>query len=503
MDLPPHHTSRSKWAPLVLFVVALAVRVIVAWIWRFDGLYGQDAFAYFDQSKEIAARLADGQWSLPEFFWPSGFPILAALIMMVFGPSPLAVQALNMVLGAAVVVLVYLVGRDLLSVAPEGGQKLPPRYAEGVGLVAAAATVISGQLVFSSVVVMADMAAAFWLTLSAWLLIRFVRSPASWFLVTAAAAAGAAGVVTRWATVLALPAFAVLCIMMLRRCSRRRLAVLTALVAALLVALPQLMLSASGKDGGLAGYFAGWSPLNMFLRAYESEEGLTRYLFPNGVFYLAPWWHPGLMPPTMGILALPGLITLWSRRHFKTILFLGLWMSVPYLFFVGIPHQNLRYCLTMWVPAAILTAVGIIELWRRPAWRIPITCLLLVSLLGSVAWNGMRWDRFFGAQSDIKTMARHLDDLLPSDAVILSFEATLTLDHYTDVEVRELYSMDTEELKACTDHHNPVWVVANPERIDTQWRNLTPWHNLQWLRTHRRLTVVEEHGQWTVFSVQR
>jgi 4-amino-4-deoxy-L-arabinose transferase-like glycosyltransferase len=487
----------------VLFATALAIRVLVAWIWRFDGLYGQDAFAYYGQAEEIAARFSEGHWSLPEYFWPSGFPIFAALAMMVFGAAPTTAQALNMVLGSAVVVLVYLVARDLLDDGPGGGDDLPGGDAEKVGIVAASATMVAGQLIFSSVVVMADMAAAFWLALSAWLLVRFVRSPGSWFLMTGAAAAGAAAVVTRWAMVLVAPAFAVVAAMTLGRCARRRLAVLTAFLAAGIVALPQLMLSLSGKDGGLAGYFADWSPLNVFMSSYESDEGLTRYRFPNGVFYLAPWWHPALMPPTMGAFALPGVIALWIRRRVRTLLFLGLWIAAPFVFFVGIPHQNLRYGITLWVPAVILAAVGVLELWRRPARRWLVVCLLLVSLVGSVLWNGSRWSRFFASQHQVKEMARHLDEALPRDAVILSFEVTGILDHYTTVEVRELFSMDTGDLRSCTDRNDRVWVVVDVDTIETQWKGLSPWRNLMWLRTNRSLTAVEDHGQWTVFSVGR
>lgn len=77
--------------------------------------------------------------------------------MVVFGTGPATAQALNIVLGSMVVVLVVLAGRDLLTSAPDGGMTLPHGYARGVGIVAASATMVAGQQVFSSVVVMAAM----------------------------------------------------------------------------------------------------------------------------------------------------------------------------------------------------------------------------------------------------------------------------------------------------------------------------------------------------------
>ena len=342
-----------------------------------------------------------------------------------------------MVLGATVVALAYLVGRDLLTASSKGDRDIPPQYAEGVGLVAAVTTMVAGQLVLSSVVVMADMAAAFWLALSAWLLVRFNE-------------------VAR----LGVPSDSCSCGRRRRRghplghrarragvcCSGRDDActMQTALAGG-----PDSPCGGSAGGAATADSQSFWQrrgagrvlrwlePRQYLSRTLESEEGLTKHVLPNGIFYLAPWWHPDLMPPTMGLFALPGLIALWGRRRFRTLLFLGIWISVPYLFFIGIPHQNLRYSLTMWVPAVVLVAVGVLDLWHRPSWRLPVVCLLLTSLLGTVLWNGPRWSRTFESHSQVKAMARHLDEMLPADAVVLSFETTLALDHYTDAEVHD------------------------------------------------------------------
>jgi hypothetical protein len=156
----------------------------------------------------------------------------------------------------------------------------------------------------------------------------------------------------------------------------------------------------------------------------------------------------------------------------------------------------------MWAPAVILAAIGVAELWQRPARRVLVAGLLAVSLVGSVAWSVSKFDRFFGGQNHVKEVARHLGTVLPADSVILSFEATLALDHYTDLEVHELYSMDAGDLETCINRGNPVWVVVDVAKIETQWRDLSPWQNLMWLRTHSTLELVERHGKWTVYAVR-
>ena len=57
---------------IFLFLLALLIRLAVIVHWRFDGLYGQDAFAYFQQAVAIAERLPHGPLPSTGFFWPEG-----------------------------------------------------------------------------------------------------------------------------------------------------------------------------------------------------------------------------------------------------------------------------------------------------------------------------------------------------------------------------------------------------------------------------------------------
>src|SRR5467141_2559637 len=65
----------------------------------FDGLYGQDAYAYFDYATVSVRRSIVQVMPLEAFFWPPGYPILVALASLVFGPSPVAGQVVSLVMG--------------------------------------------------------------------------------------------------------------------------------------------------------------------------------------------------------------------------------------------------------------------------------------------------------------------------------------------------------------------------------------------------------------------
>src|SRR5437762_6584102 len=101
-----------------LFLFALALRGAIAVVSRFDGLYGQDAFAYY----EFARRLLDStsRLHLPApFVWPLGYPALMALAFVLVGASPQAGQWVSMLAGGLVAPLVYLFTREVGEAIPQ------------------------------------------------------------------------------------------------------------------------------------------------------------------------------------------------------------------------------------------------------------------------------------------------------------------------------------------------------------------------------------------------
>lgn len=187
-----------SWRPmrigLVLFLVALSIRVVAVLVTGFDGLYGQDAFAYYDQAVAIAHRVPRGESPPSDFFWPNGYPAVAALFMWLVGQRPAAAQLVSVLSGAALAPLTYLLCRDLF-----------PQASTRAGVIAALVVAVAGLAVVSSVVVMADMPALFWSALAAWLTVRAWRRTRGSFEMVASGAALAMAIVTRWFSGVLLP----------------------------------------------------------------------------------------------------------------------------------------------------------------------------------------------------------------------------------------------------------------------------------------------------------
>src|SRR5262249_35149002 len=152
-------------SPLVLLGLIVAVPAAgMAWQRGFDGLYGQDAYAYFEYAVRSVRDSLEHHTPLGPFFWPPGYPILVALASFVLGSTPLAGQAVSLAMGAVVPVFTALIVRELWPTEP------------ALAVLAGVLAAMPGQLWQSSVVVMADTTGLALATFAAWALTRHARS---------------------------------------------------------------------------------------------------------------------------------------------------------------------------------------------------------------------------------------------------------------------------------------------------------------------------------------
>ena len=79
--------------------VAAGLTQTIVLLERFDGLYGQDPFAYFYYS---TGALRDSLLELrrpPPFFWPPGYPVFLSLVYRAMGERLFVVRVVQAILG--------------------------------------------------------------------------------------------------------------------------------------------------------------------------------------------------------------------------------------------------------------------------------------------------------------------------------------------------------------------------------------------------------------------
>lgn len=481
---------------LSLFALALALRLFMLLAFPFDGLYGQDAYAYFDYASTLRVALSQGQ-AIPEFFWPLGFPLHVVSLSLIVGLQPAAGQFASMIAGAAVASLTFVLVRELLL-------DVDAHRARRAGIFAALIVATAGQMMISSVAIMSDATGLMWATLSAWLTLRYARTLRAATLVLAAFTLGVA-VITRWVFgLLALPW--VVCVLLAWRRDwqtigwRRAMArALMALVAGGLVIVAQLSL---GREHTGDLQTVGWDPTNVFRREVTNSDGTFRYDLPIGVYYASTIVQPSYIFPLFAPLWLAGLWALGYYESAPRALLIG-WPLVGYVFLAGIAWQSTRFALMFFPALAAWVALGFDQIIEaRPHWRRVVIALAALGVVASLIWS-MRATGNFVAQNKNADLARvhFVAERVPPDARVLTFSISPTFEHYTTLDVVELYHETPDSLVRQVCRDNGVYVFVNVESIEQQWHGLAPDVNFRWLRDARGLEVIDRIADYTLFNV--
>lgn len=541
--------DRSEGIPpsarvLLLFIPSLLLLLPVLFLILrsgFDGLYGQDAFAYFDYAAGPLRRaLLAGEWP-PPFFWPPGYPLLVALVTFVVGPIPAAGQLVSLVAGALVPLFTVLIARELLAGAEwnsrsfarygnlgyeeaesqqssqaVGAGKMPALHGRDlVALLAGLLVAANGQLWQSSAVVMSDTTALLAATAGVWALLRYGRGRgAGWLWLAAAAVAFA--VLTRWAyALLAIPCAAYALFVLWRRPRRAALGhAAGAALLALLVLSPVIRAAWQGGEAGFLGNFAvySWSPLNALRREFVTGgDGLLSYAWPNGLYYALLPAHRYYFTPLLALLLLPGLVALGSARALarrRAALLLLAWAALIYGFHAGAPYQNFRFSLAYLPPLAICAALGAGWLVRR----LPrsLCALLPLALLGGLLWMAVGGytltDGFIQRKTaDLETVRwveQQAELETEPDAQLFTFNITFTFQRYSRLETHDLYFLTPEEMARLLAQGGPGYVLVDMENVLSQWAGRAPENNLAWLQQNVGLEPLGRHRQYTLFRLQ-
>jgi 4-amino-4-deoxy-L-arabinose transferase-like glycosyltransferase len=492
-------TYRTLWIIGGLFALALSVRVLALVLFPFDGLYGQDAFAYYDYSIALRSSLINGQ-PLPAFFWPIGFPLHLVLSFSLLGVQPISAQMISLIAGASIAPLTYLVARESLI-------DLDRARAQRAGLVAGSIMIVAGQLMISSLSIMSDAVALAWATASAWLLLRYTRNFKSSDLILSVLALSIA-IMSRWAyALLALPwTLSVLSLwrsqwplFKLRRAIGLTLLALV-MVASVLIAPQFLGMTQLGTF-----QVHGWNPINALRSEVTNLDGTFQFALPMGLYYLRPLIDPSFLFPVW----LPlWLIGVWSLRQYPAAKgwVLAGWPLAQYLYLIGDTYQNPRFSLAFLPALAIWVGLGFDRraAWqaaRRSNWRRGLIGLIAIGLIGSLIWSVRVTGNFIEQKNDDLRVVRRVQAEVPAGSTLLAFGLTATLQHYTDLRVIELYNLDEAALGSEMKEGGSHYLLIDPDNVESQWPGKAPALNYQWLQTHRILTSIASFPPYELFRV--
>jgi 4-amino-4-deoxy-L-arabinose transferase-like glycosyltransferase len=480
----------------ILPVVALTIASLAIRLWYaqgFDGLYGQDAYAYYD----FAVLIGYGE-PLTSFFWGLGYPLLLTAGFSILGASAAVGQLISLIMGAGLTPLVYILARQL-----------------GTGwlaaLIAGLLMAICGQAIQSSIVLMADIPALFWALLSAVCLLHYVHTlslKAQWLVLAAMCLALA--MLTRWLYLTLIPAFVVL--LLVDRSRIRTAHLVVALFATGLLFTPQVIFSMTNPYPVLNhAWVQGWSPANVFSREFVNVDGQFSYEMVNAAFYAMPFYDAYYLAPIFLPFLFLGMLAL--RRERIRLAFVLAWTLIPFGFLAGIPYQNIRFPLIMSTPIFVLVALGVehaakVLNGRRSTVQKAVQYVLIgvVALIGvgmSLAKANQIVSQFVENQMADKEVVAWAAAQLPDGAVVYTMGLTLPLRHALvgRGEVLELYYETPETLDRGWERGWADYLLINVWQIENQWQGREPQIAYHWLRDMRGFRQLGQSGYYTLFRV--
>lgn len=473
---------------IILISLSFVIRVGIVAFHGFDGLYGQDAFAYYDFSLDLIDFVTNRN-PPPPFHWSIGYPMILGSTMLVTQVSETIALSLSLIMGSLLSVFVYIIAIQL---------KIRPAYAFVAGLLMA----LSGQALQSSVVIMSDIPALFMALLSMVCLLQYINTYRRIYLLICAFAISFAVIIRLNYAVLP-PLYFVLFLMTLK--SRWHIFDLLLTVPFIIVAqVPQLVYSRYNPSNLLDhAWVDGWSVSNFFTNQFVNIDGTFQYEHINLLFYAYPTYDERYLSLLLTLFIIIGVIVLIRSRIWHQVVLLLGWILLPYLFLSGIPYQNIRFALIILPPVIILLALGLqtlVTLQYRIKWAFVILCLAGILHTAIVGFDYA--NSFVEHHQSEKGVVTWIDDKVPPDATIYTFGSTLTLQHYTDLNVIQIFYETPNTLNQRWFRGQVDYLLLNVWQIENQWQGRDPQANYHWFRDERGLTELGRFRNLTLFEAQ-
>lgn len=469
------------WTAGVLTLLSLVVWRVVT---GFNGLYGQDSYAYVEYGSWLQTWIAGGD--LPEaFFWPAGYPTLGALLGYIVGDLTFAFQLISMLSMSLTVGLL----------ASLGSRSLSPRTSI---LLSIACIALSPYLLRSGLSCMSDSLAVAIMALSLWIGEKYREDGRSGWLIGLIFLL-AYGTWVRYPLGLLLGAV----VLMHLPIAWKKRQFLPLLIGILFAGIPlylHLRLQANAVPNH--HFLESWTPQNWFKRAFVMKDGTFSYKIPNLPFALGPFYHPGYLG--LATILVPLSLLGWRKmdRIGKGYLItIGLFI----LFIAGIPFQNTRFLVVL-IPLCALyfyRSSSMIEsrLDKKTGVLLSLVLGLVVLNIGIVYYaNAQFWN---SAQKE-QRIATAVKGFNPERVYTFGMDGVIR--HYLpQTKVINLWNEDLSPGEWATSNHpgSRDFLLFNETQFAEQWAGKSPMVNWEHLnQTYQLDSLAIFEGGWTLHEIR-
>lgn len=464
-------TVQFYWLPATVF---LLIAALLAQVFNFNGLYGQDSHEYLRYTRDLYAYLAGGK-APEEFYWPVAFPLAGALLSFVL-PS---IHVLQMVSMLSAVTCYIFFGKTLNLLYPDGTQR--QRYAFLWLL-------CSPLFIRSAFMAMPDAFCLAMLTGTVFFLNRHRKNNETGDLL-AAVAMGIIVVQIRTSAIILLLPLLISTLMSVRK----RFSVLFMILGVTVLAItPSIFLKTQfNLDLLRHPWLIDWSTANYFKRSFATSDGFYNYTLPNLAAVLALFFHPAFC-----FAAVIFLVFALRKGISVTNQWWLLALIVYLLFCAGIPFQNVRFLLPAFPVLLLILYPGFEHLFSYYKDRTLRLVLIVAVFLLQITLATIALSPVYEVQQEEISVAKEMKKMPPVNLYTFGIDAAL---HTYDVP-QEVYNMWNYSSPMIEDG---ALILYNERRFGELYKGTPPALLMESLhKQHRLATVKSLPNGWDLYRVR-
>lgn len=470
-------------AGLIFILVPLAILLGLR-LFGFDGMAGQDSYAYVDYAIEIKKWLIMG---IPpgHFAWPPGYSLLGVCFSLGLFSIALTMQLISCLSLSLILITLRVLLRNLY---PSADQVSLVVYLVVFGMFAP-------YFFRQGMVTTSDMVAGLMVTLSIYFGYKFTLKNEFKDLIYTAVAVSF-GTFTRYPTILVLTPW-ILYLVFLWYTTVRKIWHL------IILCIPFCFIygySLFNTDIALFLHHPSvihWEWSNYWKTTFISEEGTVHHLLPNMLFVFSPLAHPGYMLP--GVL----FIYLFFKEN-RAKGYQWIYWTLGYLSFVfflaGYMNQNYRHLIIIYPIVLLACFCGFEKMFQRLleyyTWKYILTGCMIVQCILCFRAIYPTLKRNSLERNIAHEILQYRDTINP---VLYAFDIDIALKSrgipYT---IMSLYN------RSYSTFQPGAMVLFNEPKLKTQWSGMNPMNNWNRLKSQYRLIKIKDFpDQWTLFKISQ
>lgn len=270
---------------------------------------------------------------------------------------------------------------------------------------------------------------------------------------------------------------------------------ISAAILSLVAAIPFLIFQWGALFEASSNYFLKvWSFSNYVKSGFTTEDGATNYTFPNLIYTLYVFFHPGFI-------FIGGILSLITLKNYKSLFtfhqkILMICSALYILFLAGIPFQNPRILGLVFPLILILLFPAFTKLMEFKSIKrffipIGIVCVMLQLVFFTMTFK-LIFTRTI-AEKELATMIQPYQG-----ATLYSFDVDLAMEgRGLDFEYKNMY------MERYKNFHTNDLILFDPTRYEVQWKDKIPMQNWEFIEQNYTLKVLEKHPEgWKLYQIQ-